>query len=154
MTKEIRLTQNKFALVDDDDFERINIKKYHAVKLGRCFYAYKWSRGKNISMHRDILQALPGEMVDHINGNGLDNRKENLRMCNKAQNRINSGLQKNNTSGYKGVYLQCTSKKYIAHITVNKKCVHLGIFEDPIEAALSYDEAARKYHGIFARTNF
>lgn len=104
-------------------------------------------------MHRLLTNAPKGSQVDHINGDKLDNRKINLRVCTHSQNQINRGKQKNNTSGFKGVYPQKQSKKYRAKISVNGKEYHLGYFDCPIEAAKAYNAATLNYHEEFAKLN-
>jgi len=105
-------------------------------------------------MHRVILDAPMNMLVDHINGNGLDNRRENLRICTNTENLRNRGKDRDNTSGYKGVVIKKGEKKFRAQIRVNQKTIHLGSFSTPEEAARAYDDAAREYFGEFAWTNF
>ncbi len=94
-----------------------------------------------------------GKQVDHINGNPLDNRRENLRICENAENNRNKGLTKASTSGYKGVSLYKRSGTWRAYIVTNYKQKHLGTFDNPIDAAKAYNVAAIKFHGEFARLN-
>jgi hypothetical protein len=106
-------------------------------------------------MHRCIIKVPPGMVIDHINHNGLDNRKANLRIATHAQNSRNTKKQRPKTaSQYKGVPWNSTLKKWRAQITLNGKRISLGCFEDEIQAAKAYDNAARKYHGAFAALNF
>lgn len=155
MTKSIPLTQGKFALVDDEDFEKINEYKWSYQARG---YAYKRNPNQSESfvlwMHRVIMNAPDYFEVDHVNGNGLDNRKENLRLSTRSQNAINTPKRKNNTSGYKGVTFFKRDKKWKAQITFEGRNIALGCYNTPIEAALVYDDAARKYFGEFASVNF
>lgn len=107
-------------------------------------------------LHRVIMARklgrplVKGELVDHINGNGLDNRRENLRLATTSQNNQNSRLPRTNTSGYKGVYWEKKRAKWHAQITINNICIFLGRFEDKEIAYQAYCEAAIKYHGEFA----
>jgi hypothetical protein len=103
-------------------------------------------------MHRQLLTPPPGKCIDHANGNGLDNRRANLRFATPAQNAWNT-RRKVSASGYKGVYFS-KANKFGAAIRCNKKRIHLGCFDSPVDAAKAYDKAAKKYHGQFAQTNF
>lgn len=105
-------------------------------------------------MHRFILGITdPKIQVDHINGDSLDNRKINLRLCSNSENSRNRGANKNNTSGYKGVRFRKEYGTYFATITVNRKEIYLGSFKTGKEAATAYNEAAIKYHDKFANLN-
>lgn len=158
--RAILLTQEKIALVDDEYYEYLNQWKWFASldrKNGNWYAkrnAGKWPHQMAVRMHRAIMQAPEGMEVDHIDGDGLNNQSENLRLCTHAGNIQNEKLRKNNSSGYKGV---CWNKKYSnwsAQIEANCHNYFLGYFTDPVEAAKIYDEAAKKYHGEFANTNF
>jgi len=105
-------------------------------------------------MHRLLIHAPKGMEVDHINGNGLDNRICNLRICTRSQNQINKGLQKNNTTGYKGVSFIKKHRKYRATIRINGKSMYLGEFESAKGAAFAYDNKAKELFGNFAKLNF
>lgn len=156
MSKTINLTRNEVALVDDDDFDKLKIYKWHIAKskYGKCYAVKSDIHHGKIMMHRFILSAPPDLMVDHINGNGLDNRKENLRLCTATQNQRNRDKTKQNKSGYKGVSFHQEKRKFIAQIQVNEISIYIGQYDDAKEAAKAYDEAAKKYFGEFARTNF
>jgi len=91
--------------------------------------------------------------VDHINGNTLDNRKNNLRICSRTENSRNTKLSKNNSTGYKGVTYYKRDGKYVAKITVDRKRIHIGYFTTLIEAATAYDLMARKHFGEYANIN-
>jgi hypothetical protein len=106
-------------------------------------------------MHREIIRASDGEMCDHINHNGLDNRKVNLRLATRYQNAWNRRKPNvNSRSKYKGVSWNEREKRWHARIQVNGRSRFLGTFKDELEAAKTYDAAARKYHGAFAALNF
>lgn len=107
-------------------------------------------------MHAHRLVALPGpgELVDHINRDPLDNRLCNLRSATKSTNGMNRGLNQNNTSGYKGVSWKKRRSKWTARVRVGRREVSCGYFIDPVDAAIAYDIAALRLHGEFAWTNF
>lgn len=151
--KTIELTQGKAAIVDDGDFEELSKYKWYAFKNKNIWYAARSNKRRNVYMHREIAGAPKGAVVDHINGNGLDNRHENLRVCSSSENVRNSGISSRNTSGYKGVSFHKALGRYRAGITVNRKIVFLGYFPTAQEAARTYDVAAKQYHGEFARIN-
>lgn len=143
-----------YVIIDLEDLPKVSSgRKWHAKKESGIFYASRNTPEKTERMHRIIMNAKPGEIVDHINGNGLDNRKKNLRIVSKSQNSSNSKLNCNSSSGYKGVHKRSDCGKWQARIQVNKKTIHLGYREDPKEAAKLYDEAAIKYFGEYAKTN-
>jgi HNH endonuclease/AP2 domain-containing protein len=107
---------------------------------------------KCIYMHREIMQAPDGIDVDHVDGNRLNNRRSNLRLATHQQNTFNKGPHRNNTSGIKGVSWHKRLKKWQVQLNVNGKRVGLGYFSEKAEAAKAYERAARKHHGVFART--
>lgn len=149
--KQIELTRGKVALVDDDVFDYMSQWTWCTVKSGNKFYAFS---GGGILMHRIITEAPDDMFVDHINGNGLDNRRKNLRICTPAENTANRKKNKNNTSGFKGVYWRSKKRLFEASIRKDKKYHYLGYFELAIDAALAYDAAAKKLFGEFALLNF
>ena len=156
--KEIQLTQDKVALVDDEDFEYLNQWKWYAINSKNTSYAVRSDRSsgrnKRVWMHRLVYKVRDDFDVDHKDMNGLNNQKCNLREACKSEQNRKKKRQKNNTSGYKGVSYFIHSKRYQARIQTNRKSVFLGEFSCPIEAAKAYDKAAIKYHGDFARLNF
>ncbi len=152
--KLIPLTRGKFAIVDAADFELLNRYKWHALKGGRTFYARSQEKGRAIRMHRLITNAPKGLFVDHINHNGMDNRRANLRFCTRAENNRNSLPRRGGTSRYKGVHWCKRRKKFIATITFNRKKRVLGYFDSEIDAAKAYDKRARELFGEFVYLNF
>lgn len=158
MSKHIPLSQGKLALIDDDDFETHGQVKWHAMNHGRRTYAVRNVRvglhSKAIYLHRQIMNAPKGMDVDHINGDTLDNRKCNLRICTRSENLRNRPKDPDNTSGYKGVHWSKKYNKWQSKIVLQRKTIHLGFFDDPIEAARAYDAKAKEIHGEFAFLNF
>lgn len=154
--KQILLTQNKAALVDDEDYDRVRVFKWHAYRDpdSGTWYAASWQSGQKIKLHRFVLGLRYGEAleVDHRDSNGLNNLKTNLRKASHAENMRNRSIQRNNTSGFKGV---CRDRlKWKAYIKSNGKMLHLGVFLKPEDAANAYDVKARQLYGEFARLNF
>jgi hypothetical protein len=157
--KLIPLTQGQAAIVDDDDYGWLSRFKWSAQKTNAPnahFYAVRHhcvnGKMERIYMHREILGITDSSLhCDHINGITLDNRRTNLRPCNRAQNQWNRKKLSNNTSGYKGVYK--SDKKFTAAIRQNGKRYHLGRFKTIEEAASAYDAASRRLHGDFAKPN-
>ena len=190
--KKVQLWKNKdefsefYAIVDDEDYDVVmeaigtKSKWYAHAPPGASHYAFRGTR-KLPSMHRLIMGNPEGMCVDHINGDTLDNRKENLRICTMSENSMNRRLRSDSQSGYKGVYeikkpykQKYTSKKtgettfhyympkkrfraYIADPTTpakRKRHIKLGYHATAIEAAIAYDKKAIEIHGEFARLNF
>lgn len=150
--KKVALTQGKFAFVDDEDFELVSQFNW---QLSNNRYAKAKVNGKTISMHRLILNPKSPETVDHINSNGLDNRKGNLRVCEVAENnRYRRKTGRKCSSIYKGVTFIKSNSKWKAQINFNGKYKALGRFNTEAEAAKAYDDAAKLLFGEFAKTNF
>jgi len=159
--REILLTKGRVALVDDEDFERVNQYKWRAVLVNNKLYAsgeYRKRDGSvgNRRMHRFILSLPAGRipLTDHRDGNGLNNQKSNIRVATSLQNNRNARKRSDNSSGFKGVSLYKPYDKWRATIRVNGVKKHLGYFSNPKDAALAYDKAARKFFGDFALLNF
>lgn len=158
--KEIPLSQGLCALVDDDMFEELNKFKWHASKHRNTFYAirnleiYPGVR-TTVKMHRQVKRALTGELIDHWNGNGLDNQLGNLRVASSSQNSANKRmLEKGRKSKYKGVSWHKQHGKWYAGICHNYKQIYLGLYDDEVEAAKAYDKKAIELFGVFAQLNF
>lgn len=156
--KKIKITGGYEAIVDKEDYNRLSKINWYYQKIGKHTYVRCQNKdGKFIYMHRAIMNHPKGLLVDHINRNGLDNRKDNLRLCTKSQNGCNRGKDRDNSSGYKGVsYItnkQPRKKRWMAQIAANKKHICIGYFDTAREAALAWNKAAKKYHGEFAYQN-
>ena len=150
----IPLTKGKVAIVDAADYEWLSRYKWQALDFGGRIYASRAAPGRGrISMHRAIMKPPKGMVVDHINGNGLDNRRCNLRICTFAQNCANRRPQRNRASPYKGV-APGRNGKATAQIGYRGEIMWLGTFDDEIEAAKAYDRKAYELHGEFAYLNF
>jgi HNH endonuclease/AP2 domain len=150
---EIKLTMNQIAWIDDADFKLVNMYKWNFSRKSSNYgsaVASGGKRGFSISMHRLIMDAPKGLEVDHINGNPLDNRRNNLRLVTHSQNQKNMSKHKDNKSGYKGVSWHKKAKKWQVH--VGKKG-YIGLFTDPKEAAKAYNIAALEHFGEFAKLN-
>lgn len=148
-TKEIPLTKGYVALVDYNNYDFLNQWKWTFEKR----YAVRKVNKKAVYMHRLVVEANDGFEVDHINGDPLDNRKTNLRLCTHAQNCKNTKIQTNNTSGYKGVSFNKDKKKWKAYINIDRVQKFLGYHADIANAACAYNKAAKEYFGEFARIN-
>ena len=155
--KKIKLTQNKVALVDVEDFGELNKVKWHFN--GKYAERRILLNGKSIRlrMHRVINKTPEGMETDHINGKKLDNRKSNLRSCTHSENAMNTVKKSTNSSGYKGVHrckMKYGDKVYVywrARICINYERIYLGIFKTQKLASKVYIEASKKYHKEFAR---
>jgi hypothetical protein len=162
--KLLPLSQNKFAIVDADDYDRLNKYKWCLSKTPRNNYAMRRTKGRRINgkrtkrkaimMHRFIMNAPRHLVVDHINHNGLDNRKLNLRLCTRAENSRNRRPFSLNGSRYKGVSYDKQRKLFVAAIRCNGKYYYLGRFKSEIAAAKAYDKKAKELFGEFAYLNF
>lgn len=144
----IQLSQNKTSLIDDHDAEAVNKFKWHFFSGYAVRSLYKHPSGKNKEFLHNFLMG-PGEglEVDHIDGNPLNNQRENLRVCTHAQNNRNRKRAKNNTSGYKGVSFHKNTGRWQAALS-------LGLYSSKEEAALAFDKAAIAFFGEYASLNF
>jgi hypothetical protein len=154
MAKEIQLTQGKVSIVDDEDFETLRWFRWCYMSRGYAVRSSYGERREMLYLHRVIMQAPPGLLVDHINGDKLDNRRENLRLCSARENLRNRRPDAGSTSPYKGVSWNTQKQRWIAVIHVDRRAIQIGVFTDEIEAAYAYDRAAEKYFGEFAWLNF
>lgn len=147
------------AVIDEEDIAAISKYRWSATDGGGQYpyvtrSASRKGIRKHIKLHRVLINAPAGLEVDHINGNSLDNRKVNLRICSHAQNLMNiHNKSMRGVSGYKGVARVTRSAKWRAYIKPNNKQKHLGIFSTPEAAARAYNVAAREYFGEYAQLN-
>jgi hypothetical protein len=165
--KLIELTQGLYTQVDDADYDELNQYNWCAAwsENAQKYYAKRHCqiRGHHVRMHREILLLGKGNnnatdkrfnklLVDHIDNDSLNNQRSNLRIATRCQNQYNSKKPKSGlTSIYKGVYLH--GKKYVVEINENCNRHYIGSYQTEIEAAIAYNEAAKLYHGEFARLN-
>lgn len=151
--KFIELTQGKKTIIDDEDFNTLSKFKW---SFSNGYAAKKITGNRNLFLHTLVMNPPAGKKVDHINGDSLDNRKSNLRICTQAQNLRNQKIGKRNKSGYKGVSYMKEGKRvkrWVVKIVLNYKQYHVGYFETKQEGAVAYNEAAKKYFGEFANLN-
>lgn len=153
--KRIKLSQGKYALVDNEDFEKVNQHKWNYTSTkyasrNKKIYENKYEQEY---MHRFILNASKEFKIDHINHNGLDNRKCNLRICTVSENSMNQRAH-GGKSKYKGIYWDKKYNKWRALIGLNGKQIHIGRYTNEITAALAYDVKAIELYGKFAYLNF
>lgn len=155
---EIKLTQGKIAIIDAEDFERVSQFKWlaHTKNKGKTYYVERnvrisKNKAETVSMARFILNAQKGQVVDHIDKNPLNNRKNNLRLATPQQNQFNRNYSCNNKLKTKGVFWRSSKKKFIAQIKYNGKIIYLGSFKVLGDADDAYRKAEIKYFGEFAR---
>lgn len=152
MITKMPISKGLFTIIDTEDFERLKsegLTKWFAQKSGKRFYVSRRINGNGKSyLHRHLMNAPSGLCIDHINGDSLDNRKANLRVCSHRENSRNKAKE----NGYKGVTK--VRKSYSAQIQFNGIHVNLGTFSTPSDAARMYDFAAAIFFGDFAAFNF
>jgi hypothetical protein len=155
--KKIKLTQNKYALVDDDDYEVLNKLKWHTAKYaGGIFYAQRSEKvnGKfrYYPMTRKIMGTSPkGKIVDHIDGDGLNNQRKNLRFASVSQNGMNRKDNCNNVSGFRGVTYNKNAKKWQAQTMSRGKPVYLGLYKNILEASRAYQKFSKERYKKYKR---
>jgi hypothetical protein len=152
----LELSNGGFALVDDDDFARLSQWKWTRTHAGYAVRKVKVDgKRKQVWMHRDVAKTPDGKVTDHINGNRLDNRKENLRVCTTSQNKMNGNSYRGSYSQFKGVTYRKDKPDHPwqARVRVEGTCIHLGFFGTEAAAAAAYNSGALKHHGEYARLN-
>lgn len=146
------------TIIDDDDYGMVRMYKWQCRQSKGLKYVgrgqYIDGKVRQFSLHRQITECPKGMVVDHVNGDGLDNRRENLRICTQLGNNGNQRLKSNNSTGYKGVSLHKMTGRFQASITKDGKATYLGLFDSVIDAAMAYDAAANEYFKDYRRTNF
>lgn len=152
---EILITSKKHGdktlIIDDDDYQLVSNRHWTLNKSRNTFYLLSQRPKPVIALHRLLMGFPEGLQVDHVNGNGLDNRRSNLRLATNKQNCANQVSPRGRK--YKGVYYESSSKKFKAHIRVNNVLKNLGRYRTEEQAALAYNKAAIKYFGEFAKLN-
>lgn len=155
--KVLTVSSGHETLVDDDDFGYLTDFKWTLISVGYVgTYVKRGTKWTIILLHRLVMGCTWGDsrIIDHKNGDKLDNQKSNLRLCTHAQNMSNRKKAKNATSQYIGVYFDATSQLWRADIRSHNKKHRLGYFKIEEDAARAYDAAAREFHKEFARPNF
>ncbi len=158
--RRIYLGENEWTILDQQDYCRLKHFKWVINGNGTKFYAARFikigpGKAKIMRLHREIMNPPEGLLVDHKNGDSLDNRRANLRLATHSQNTCNSRKTSSETSSrFRGVTFKKHIRKWAARIKYLGKEIYLGVFDSEIDAARAYDRAAIKYHGEFARLNF
>jgi len=158
--RRIYLGEGEWTILDQEDYYHFREFNWRLFGNGCNLYAVRDAkiepkRTRTVYLHREILKAPKGLLVDHRNGNGLDNRRGNIRLATYSQNNCNRRRDKSKcTSRYHGVYYEKQKRKWVARIYYKGKSLWLGGFDNEIDAARVYDAAAKKYYGEFAHLNF
>lgn len=157
--KEIQLSRGLVSLIDDQDHDLVRQYSWYASKDGNTWYArtnisIEPQKRRTLRMHILILNPPHGFVCDHVDGNGLNNCRSNLRIATQSQNIANSRLTQNKTSKYRGVYWHKRDRRWCSKIRFHGKDFHIGHFDSEIDAAMAYDKGAIKFFGEFAKTNF
>ena len=148
--REIPLTQGKVAIVDDGDYEELSRFNWHCTDQN---YAASRIKGRIVRMHRYLLRPPRHLNVDHIDGDGLNNTRSNLRIVTQSQNCMNMRIPRHNTSGYKGVSWDKSRSLWSAKLMFEQKTINLGRFKTAELAAEAYNKKARELFGEYAKLN-
>lgn len=151
--RKIKLTRNQYALIDNEDYERINKYKWQCSNGGYAVRNIWKPKRSTIWMHRFVLNTISKKEVDHINSNKLDNQKKNLRLVTHHQNNMNVTKRSNCSSIYKGVSFKKSTGRWYAYIKFNTKRISLGYYDNEVDAASIYNKAAKRLFGKFAKLN-
>jgi len=152
---EIHLINSLLTVqVDDADYPAISVHSWALARKRDKLYAVARINGRGVYLHRLIMGAPMFRVVDHIDGDGLNNRRSNLRICTRSQNMGNSRAHRDRSGEFKGVYYERDSGRYVAQICCRHRRTKIGRFPTPLDAARAYDAAAREAFGEFAKTNF
>jgi len=159
MVKKIPLSQGKFAIVEAKDYGWLSQWKWTADNHKHTWYAYRNGRkddgvSKKLYLHREIMNPPHNLTVDHKDYDGLNCRRKNMRNCTFQQNQQNKPARQGGTSKFKGVSLFRDKIRWVAHIRINEKSVYLGLFDNEVDAAITYDQTAKEYFKDFAYLNF
>lgn len=149
----VYLTLGQTSIIDLEDIDLVQEYNWSTGSIGKYFYALRNDKGHRIYLHRFILRAPANTVVDHINGDTLDNRKANIRITDKRGNACNSVSRPNTSSRFKGVSLAKRNNKWEAYICINGKKKNLGVFKNELDAAMAYNKAALENFGEYARLN-
>lgn len=152
--REIPLTRGMVALVDDEDYEEVMRFYWFALTNGHVTYAARKDNSTTVYMHLDLMGDGDGRQVDHQDGDGLNNRRGNLRWATRAEQGRNRRCYRNNRAGLKGVQRVRGTVRWRARITFDGRTHNLGCFGSAEDAALAYDIKAREVFGAFARVNY
>lgn len=157
--KKIDISTKKYpgtyALVDDEDYERINKWKWYPNKAGyavRDIHTIGYQK-LTLRMHREILRYVGGKEIDHKNAHKLDNQKNNLRICTHRENLMNKRIQSNNKSGFKGVSLHKNTGLWVTQLSIKGKRRFVKYYKHKLDAAKAYNEVAKEYFGEYAHLN-
>lgn len=153
---EVRIS-GRWVKVDGDTLEKlVDLPCSYtpcAAKKGRDYFQITTSKGIHPLLHRFVMGAVKGQMVDHIDNDPLNNTRDNLRFCTTSENSMNTYMCRRNSSGYRGVTFRKDTKKWQAQIGIYGKQYNLGSFDDPAEASRVYEEAAKKAYPVFYRNH-